>query len=221
MVSEHAIKGWLPTPAAVLLAFISATFAGEAAAQLLYCCEIKGSENKGKKICGDSLPNSCVGHPYTIRGPSGRLVRSVDGYLTPEQAKAKEEQEKRKKEEEMRRKEQARLDAALLATYSSEADLQKGRERMEAEFAASIQAAEGRVAAAEARKKKAIGDPEFYKKRGMPEDLKRQVQDIDFEIRSHRELIVGKNKDLEAARTKFDDDRKRFADLKKRQGVRP
>lgn len=187
----------------------------DAEAQLLYCCELKE-----KRLCGDSLPALCVGQPYTVRGPGGKLVRQVDGYLTPEQQKKKEEDEKRRKEEEVKRKEQARLDAALLATYASTAEIDKGAERAESEITAGIKAAEARIAAAEAKKAKAVGDPEFYKRRGMPEELRRQVQDIDFEIRTQKELVENKKKDLEAARAKFAEDRARFADLKKRQSIR-
>lgn len=187
----------------------------DANAQLLFCCELKE-----KRLCGDSLPNQCVGHPYSVRGPGGRLVRQVDGYLTPEQQKKKDEEEKRRKEEEIKRKEQARLDAALLATYASTAEIDKGAERAEAEINAAIKAAESRIATAEGKKAKAVGDPEFYKRRGMPEELRRQVQDIDFEIRTQKELVENKKKDLEATRAKFAEDRARFADLKKRQTVR-
>lgn len=182
-----------------------------AAAQMLYCCEAKG-----KRTCGDSLPEQCVGHPYSVRGPGGKLIRSVEAPLTPEQLKAKEELEKRKKEEEIARKEQARLDSALLATYSSEAEIDKGRERVETELGGAIKAAEGKLAAAEKRKRDTVGDPELYKKRGMPEELKRKVADIDFEIRTQNEVIAGKRKDLDAARAKFADERQRYVDLKAR-----
>ena len=198
----------LPTVVAMSSLFIST----DASAQLLYCCEYKG-----KRTCGDALPPQCLGQPYTVRGPGGRLLKTVEAPLTPEQLKAREELEKRKKEEEVQRKEQARLDAALLATYSSEVEIEKGRERMEAEFATSIKAAEGRIAAAEKRKRDAIGDPELYKKRGMPEDLRRKVQDIDFEIRTQTELIENKKRDLEATRKKFADDRQRYQELKNRR----
>lgn len=182
-----------------------------ASAQMLYCCEAKG-----KRTCGDSLPEQCVGHPYSVRGPGGKLIRSVEAPLTPEQLKAKEELEKRKKEEEIARKEQARLDSALLATYSSEAEIDKGRERVETELGGAIKAAEGKLAAAEKRKRDTVGDPELYKKRGMPEELKRKVADIDFEIRTQNEVIAGKRKDLDAARAKFADERQRYVDLKAR-----
>ena len=182
-----------------------------AAAQMLYCCELKG-----KRTCGDSLPEQCLGHPYSVRGPGGKLIRSVEAPLTPEQLKAKEELDKRKKEEEIARKEQARLDAALLATYSSEAEIDKGRERVETELGGAIKVAEGKLAVAEKRKRDTVGDPELYKKRGMPEELKRKVADIDFDIRTQTEVIAGKQKDLDAARAKFAEERQRYVDLKNR-----
>lgn len=200
--------GWGALLALALLALLPKA----ASAQLLYCCEISG-----KRSCGDSLPPKCVGKPYTVRGPGGRLVRSVEAALTPEQLKAKEDLEKRKKEEEAARKEQARLDSALLATYSSEAEIDRGLARSEADFSTQIKAAEAKIAAAEKRKRDTIGDPELYKKRGMPDELKRKVQDIDFEIRTQTDLLESKKKDLETARAKFAADRQRYLELKSRR----
>lgn len=201
--------GWGVPPGLALVALLMPQ---AAAAQLLYCCEING-----KRSCGDAVPPQCVGKPYTVRGPGGRLVRSVEAALTPEQLKAKEDLEKRKKEEEAARKEQARLDSALLATYASEAEIDRGLARVEAGLMTQIGAAEAKIAAAEKRKRDAIGDPELYKKRGMPDDLKRKVQDIDFEIRTQTDLVEGKKKDLEAARAKFAGDRQRYVELKSRR----
>lgn len=216
MVSKNiGISGTSPLTVALLV--LSGCLLSETvSAQLLYCCEVKG-----RRTCGDALPPQCIGLQYTVRGPGGRLVKSVEAPLSPEQLRAREEIEKRKKEEEIARKEQSRLDAALLATYSTEAEIDKGRERMEAEYSVSIKAAEGRIAAAQKRKQMAIGDPELYKKRGMPDDLKRQIQDIDFEIRSQNDLVDSKKKDLEAARAKFNEDRQRYLDLKARRGNKP
>lgn len=212
MVSKKILAAaWLGLPV-TLLTWSALLLPTDAAAQMLYCCEIKG-----KRTCGDALPPACLGQPYTVRGLGGKLIKTVEAPLTPEQLKAREELDKRKKEEEVKRKEQARLDGALLATYSSEVEIDKGRERMEADFMASIKAAEGRIAAAEKRKRTAIGDPELYKKRGMPDDLKRQVQDIDFEIRTQTELLESKKKDLDAGRLKFAEDRQRYLDLKLRR----
>lgn len=200
---------------AVLVALATVMWPSAASAQLLYCCEVKGA-----RTCSDALPPQCIGKPYTVRGQGGKLIRSVAAPLTAEQLKAKEELEKRQKEEEAARKEQARLDSALLATYSSVAEIDKGRDRVEKEFLDAIAAGEERIAAAEKRKRDAIGDPELYKKRGMPEDLKRKVQNFDFEIQVQTDLIASKKKDLEAARAKFAQDRQRYLDLKERNTSR-
>lgn len=214
MVSRKIRAGFLLTLPVMALILSAVLLPRDAAAQMLYCCEVKGKRN-----CGDSLPPVCSGVPYTVRGPGGKLIRKVEAPLTPEQQKVKDELDRKKKEEEVARKEQARLDAALLATYSSEAEIDKNRERTEAGFRTEIIAAEARIAAAEKRKRDAVGDPELYKKRGMPEELKRKVQDIDFEIRTQTELLDGKKKDLEAARAKFAEERQRYIDLKSRRNT--
>jgi hypothetical protein len=204
--------GWGVLP---VLALATLLMPKAASAQLLYCCEVSG-----KRSCGDALPPKCIGQPYTVRGPGGKLVRSIEAPLTPEQMKAKEDLEKRKKEEEAARKEQARLDSALLATYASEAEIDRSLARVESGLMTQIVAAEAKIAAAEKRKRDAIGDPELYKKRGMPDELKRKVQDIDFEIRTQTDLVEGKKRDLEAARAKFAGDRQRYLELKSRRTAR-
>lgn len=209
MVFKTTGLGRMAALPVVLVALSTALWPSAASAQLLYCCEVKGA-----RTCGDALPPQCIGKPYTVRGQGGKLIRSVSAPLTAEQLKAKEELEKRKKEEEAARKEQARLDSALLATYSSVGEIDKGRERVEKDALAEISAAQARIAAAEKRKRDAVGDPELYKKRGMPEELKRKVQDFDFEIQVQTELLESKKKDLEAARAKFAQDRQRYLDLK-------
>jgi hypothetical protein len=215
MVFKTTGQGRIAALPAVLIALSAVLWPGAASAQLLYCCEVKGS-----RTCGDSLPPKCIGRPYTVRGQGGKLIRNVAAPLTPQQLKAKAELEKRQKEEEAARKEQARLDSALLATYSSVAEIDKGRERAEKEFLDAIAAAEERIAVAEKRKRDAIGDPELYRKRGMPDDLKRKVQNFDFEIQVQTDLIESKKKDLEAARAKFALDRQRYVDLKERSAAR-
>lgn len=205
----------LAVPVVFSVAAMLVPVSGSAQTQLLYCCEVGGKRN-----CGDSLPAQCVGKAYSIRGPGGRLVRNVDAPMTPEQLKAREEIEKKKKEDELARKEQARLDAALLATYASEGEIDKHRERAEMAAQAEVKAAEDRIAAAEKKKRDAIGDPELYKKRGMPEDLKRKVREYDLEIRTQTELLEVKKKDLEGVRAKYVGERARYLELKSKLAVK-
>jgi len=216
MVSElKPTRLALAIPAALCFATAIIPASVEAQEQLLYCCEIGGKRN-----CGDALPPQCVGKAYSIRGAGGRLIRNVDAPMTAEQLKVREQLEQKKKEDEIARKEQARQDAALLATYASEAEIDKHRERAEVAAQAEVKAAEDRIATAEKKKRDAIGDPELYKKRGMPEDLKRKVREYDLEIRTQTELLDVKKKDLEAVRAKYVGERARYLELKSKLAVK-
>ena len=112
-------------------------------AQQLFCCQLQG-----KKVCGDRLPDQCVGKPHTVRGPGG-TVRQVDGMLTPEQRNQKEAEEKRKVAEKEAQAEQRRKDNALLATYMSERDIDAARQRAETDVQTAIKQAEEKIATAE------------------------------------------------------------------------
>jgi hypothetical protein len=200
---------------AILAAAGLLTLASPASAQLLYCCQ----DAKNNRTCGDSLPPICVGKPYTIRGPGGKLVRQVEAPLTAEQLKAREMLAEKKKAEDEAKFEQGRKDKALLSTYSSESEIDKARDRAEADIEASIKLAEQKVVELEKRKKTAIGDPEMFKKRGLPEDVKARVVSIDLEIKLQNELIEGKKKDLDATRIKYSEDKRRYQEIRERRTV--
>lgn len=209
--SQLLVKGL----AALLTAGGLLALASPARAQLLYCCQ----DAKNNRTCGDSLPSICVGKPYTVRGPGGKLVRQVEAPLTADQLKAREMLAEKKKAEDEAKFEQARKDKALLSTYSSESEIDKARDRVEAEGQASIKQAEQKVADLEKRKKAAIGDPELFKKRGMPEDVKARVSSIDLEIKLQNELVESKKKDLEATRAKYAEDKRRYQEIRARRSV--
>lgn len=190
------------------LATLLAPWAFDAAAQSLYCCQTA----QGKKACADRLPDQCIGRAYTIRQPGGKIQR-VEGMLSPEQRAAKQAADRQRKVEEEARAEQRRLDRALLATYASERDIDVARERAEKDLIAAIKQAEEKIAAAEKRIARYGREAEFYKDKGLPDDIRRGKQDAEFEIRAQRELIVSKRKDLEAMQARFADEKRRYSEL--------
>lgn len=187
----------------------------DAAAQSLYCCQT----TQGKKACGDRLPDQCIGRPYTIRGPGGKIQR-VEGMLSPEQRAAKEAADRQRKAEEEARAEQRRVDRALLATYANEADIDRARDRAATDLQVSIRQAEEKIAAAEKRLAKYAREAEFYKGKELPDDLRRGKQDAEFEIRAQRELIASKRKDLDAVQSRFAEEKRRYSELKNAQSRR-
>ena len=178
----------------VASAALTAPWAFDAAAQSLYCCQT----TQGKKACGDRLPEQCIGRPYTIRGPGGK-IQQVEGMLSPEQR---------------------RLDRALLATYASERDIDVARERAEKDLIVAIKQAEDKIAAAEKRIARFGREAEFYKGKELPDELRRGKQDAEFEVRAQRELIAGKRKDLEAVQARYAGEKQRYVELTRARSQR-
>jgi hypothetical protein len=180
---------------------------------LLYCCR----DAKNNRACGDSLPMQCLGRPYVVTGPGGKIVKQVEAPLTAEQVKAKEMLAERQKAEDEAKAEQSRKDKALLATYSSETEIDKARERAEKEIEALITQGEKKVAELEKKRTATVGDPELFKKGGVPDDVKSRLTSLDLEIKLQKELIESKKSDLEAARTKYGEDKRRYLEIRERR----
>ena len=210
--------------AASLLASAFITFAPAAPAAppagggsgLLYCC----NDSNGKQVCGDILPQACYGRAYREIGDGARTVRQVEAPLTPEQRVQRAADDETRRQEEIVRKEQQRKDQALLNTYGSERDIDAMRARAEEDVQKSIQAAETKIAEIRQQRKRFENEAEFYKKKPMPPDIQKGLNDANGEIQAQESIIEAKKKELEIVRTKYAEDKKRYLDLNRR-GVRP
>ena len=187
-------------------ALIGAALAAPATART-FCC----TDAKGRKICGDSLPEQCEDRAYKEFG-AGK-VRNVEAPLTPEQKAVREAAEAKKKEEERIAGEAKRRDQALLNTYGNEKDIDLMRDRAIAEKEANGKQAQEKYDAALKRKKALERELEFYAKKPVPANLKSQIQANETEIATQQKAINDKNKDIEAVKAKFEDDRKRYREL--------
>lgn len=193
------------------LLVLSLTAAVPALAANFFCC----TDDRGKQACGDILPAVCIGRAYREIGPSGAVLRHVEAPLTAEQRARRTAEEERKKEAEAAAKEQNRLDQALLQTYGSEADIDAARRRAEADTVAAIKVAETKIVDARKRRKKFESEAEFYKKKELPPQLAKALKENDAEILAQQALIETKTKDLETIRAKYDDDKRRYHELRR------
>lgn len=182
------------------------------AAGKLFCCV----DSSGKQECGDILPQVCYGRAYREIGESGRTARMVEAPLTAEQRAQRAAEEERQRAEEAAIKDQQRKDQALLNTYGSERDIEAMRARAQADVYKSIKAAEDKIAEIRALRKKYEDEAEFYKKKQLPPEVRKGLSDADFEIKAQESVIESKKKDLETIRVKYDEDRRRFIDLSRR-----
>ena len=210
--------------AASLLASAFITFAPAAPAAppagggsgLLYCC----NDSNGKQVCGDILPQACYGRAYREIGDGARTVRQVEAPLTPEQRVQRAADDEKRRQEEIVRKEQQRKDQALLNTYGSERDIDAMRMRAETDVFQSIRNAETKISEIRQLRKKFENEAEFYKKKTLPAEVKKGLDDADFEIRGQESIIESKKKELETIRAKYNDDKRRYIDLSRRQQSR-
>ena len=186
------------------------------AAGTLFCC----NDPNGKQVCSDILPQECLGHAYREIGESGRTVRTVEAPLSAEQRAQRAAAEAQRKAEETALREKQRKDQALLNTYSSEKDIELMRARAIDEAQKSIKTAESTIAEIRVRRKKFENEAEFYKKRELPPDVQKGLRDADYEITAQERLIESRNKDLEAIKIKYDEDRRRYQEISQRTVAR-
>ncbi|WP_313952301.1 hypothetical protein [Accumulibacter sp.] len=186
------------------------------AAARIFCC----NDESGRQVCGDTLPAACYGRAYRELGDSGRTANVVAAPLTREQRAARAVEEKQRQERERLLNEQNRKDQALLNTYASLKDIEVLRSRAESELAASITAAEERIAEIRKHRQKFETEAEFYKNRSLPVGVAKGLRDADFEISALESVIESKKKDREVTRAKYDEDQRRFIEISKRPPVR-
>lgn len=177
------------------------------AAARTFCC----TDKAGHKICGDTLPIECEDRAYKEFGKGG--VRSVEAPLTAEQKTQRDADAAKKKEEERIAAEQRRKDRALLNTYGSEKDIDLMRDRALSDLQATGKQAQDKYDAAMKRKRKLDQELEFYKKKPVPANLKSQIKENETEIAAQQKALDDRQKEVDAVKARFEDDRKRYREL--------
>lgn len=192
---------------AVLVA--SALLVPAAQARSIYCCK----DDRGIDACSDILPQVCYGRAYREINERGITIKRFDAPLTAEQRAEKEAERKRAREEEEKRKQQERKNRALLATYSSEKDIDYMRDRSVSELENAIKRAQDKHDEVAKKQKKLADEAEFYKKKGMPAELKAAMRDNDAEMKAQQAVIEAKKKEIEEVKARYEDERSRYREL--------
>jgi len=182
---------------------------GAAAQTRIYCCD----DANGRKVCGDFLPVACQGRAYEERDNRGFVSKTVEAPLTAEQQARRDAELARKDEEAKKAAEERRRTLALLATYSSEKDINSARDRALAEVEKNKAQAQQRLDDANKKKKKLESDREFYKGKPLPEQVKADIRDNEKEIAAQQAALMAKTKEMEEVRIRFADEKKRYLEL--------
>jgi hypothetical protein len=174
----------------------------------------KWVDSSGKVHYTDKLPTESAGRASEELNKQGTVMRKREAAMSAEQRAELEQERKRKAEEDAVAKEQRRKDLALLNTYSTERDIEEARARALKANEEAIKEAERRLAEARKRGDKLRGEAEFYAKKPMPKQLQQEISVNDLEIKAQTEVAEAKRKDVVAINAKYDDDKRRFDDLR-------
>lgn len=183
--------------------------AGPPAAANVTCCLVQG-----KHVCGMPPPLVCLDKPQVIFEKGGKVKREVAAPPTPEERQRRLAEEARRKEEERQNETQRRRDRVLLASYASEEEIDRLRERRLAEHKRAVEQARERLAEALATEKKLAEEKAALAGKPPSPDLIKRIADNQVEIAAQRELIAKSEAEMEATARRFEEEKARFRELK-------
>ncbi|MHB1292822.1 MAG: DUF4124 domain-containing protein [Sulfuricella sp.] len=173
-------------------------------------------DERGETHYGNTVPPQYSQQGSTELNQRGVVVKKTDAALTPEQRKAKEEELAQQKEEEKKKLEQKRRDKALLNTYTTDKEIDLVRDRNLQQGELQLQSMELRAKQIQPRLDQARKRAEDLaaRKKPLPPDLQQELEEAGKEMRRLQEMIQQKRMEMEAIRARFEDDRKRFRELR-------
>jgi|SRR5690349_13761044 len=199
----------------ILTALLMAPLAAQA--QVTYRCTGKD----GKKYYGNTVPMQCMGHPVEQLNAQGLVVRRIDPEGEQKEREAKAAAAAKAKEEENATREETRRNRALLATYTSERDIDDARARALADNRSALQDVESKIDALKKRRAGFDKELEFYQdKKGNtkpPAKLVDDISSIESDLKVQQDLLAAKKKEVDAINAKYDQDKKRYAQLTRGQ----
>jgi hypothetical protein len=188
---------------------IALLVAPEAARAAMY----KWVDDKGVVHYTDTMPPEAVNKGNVELNKQGVPIRKTDPALTPEQRHAKEIEDERQRQIAKQQEDVARRDNALLASYTSESEIDLARNRAVATITAALQSSQAyseqltkRRAALETKRGTYGGTP-------VPPALDREIEGIDVELARQADFIAQKKSELAVVGAKYDTDKQRWRDL--------
>ena len=154
----------------------------------------------GKKYYGSSVPPQCVGRPIEELNAQGMVVKRLDAAATADERAKKEADDAERRKREALAKEQGRKDNALLASYTSEKDIESARARALEGAEKATRDVEERIAA-------------LKKRRATPNQ---DVKAIDVDLKAQEGLLAAKRKEMDSINARYDEDKKRYIEITKR-----
>ena len=176
----------------------------------------------GKKYYGSTIPPQCIGQPVEQLNNQGMVIKRIDAAASAAEREKKAAEEEERKKREIISKEEGRRNRALLATYTSEKDIDAARARALKDNQGAVADIEKRIGGLKTRLAEQKKELDFYTgKNKPPAKLAQDIQSTEFDIHAQEDLLAAKKKEVEQINARYDDDKKRYAELTKGGGAAP
>jgi hypothetical protein len=197
---------------AVTLLIIGIALAPFAAEAQTYRCTGKD----GKKYYGSSVPTQCLGMPVEQLNAQGMVTKRYDAAASAAEREKKAADDEDRKKREVVTKEEGRRNRALLATYTSEKDIEETRARALKGNEAAVKDIEQRIGGLKKRQEELKKELDSSSGKNKPSPkLAGDIRNIEFDIKTQEDLMASKKKEVDQINARYDDDKKRYSDLTK------
>ena len=195
--------------AALAAGFFLAPLAAEAQS---YRCTGKD----GKKYYGSAVPPQCLGMPVEQMNAQGMVVKRFDAAASAAEREKKLVEEEERKKREAVSKEEGRRNRALLATYTSEKDIDQARARALKDNEGAVKDIEKRIGGLKKRQEELKKELDFFSgKNKPPAKLAADLRNVEFDVETQEDLMAKKKKEVDQINARYDEDKKRYNELTK------
>jgi len=167
----------------------------------------------GKKYYGSSVPSECIGQPVELLNAQGMVTRRFDAAASAAERDKKAAEDEERKKREAISKEEGRRNRALLATYTSENEIDTARNRALANNQQEIKETEARVALLKKKRADLQKEVDAAPKGKPSAQLLQEVDTADYDIKAQEGIVAAKRKEADAINAKFDEDKRRYREL--------
>ena len=174
----------------------------------------------GKTYSGDRPPPECANTDMRELNRDGSVRRVLARPPTQEELRARALEAKKRLEEEDKQLAQRRRDKSLLEAYASEEEIEAARAKSLESATQSMVRAKARIDNLNGERKKLDDEAEFYKKRVLPDQIKRSFVSNQQEVSQAEKILNDASIETKRINERFDAEKKRFRELLA-QGARP
>jgi hypothetical protein len=167
----------------------------------------------GKKYYGSTIPSACLGRPLELINQQGMMVKRIDPEGDEKARLAKEAEAEKKRELEAATKEAQRRSRALLATYTSEKDIEEARARDLRNHDRGVQEVQKRVEDIKKRQARFQKELDLFKTEGKgepPTRLKEEITNAEIDLKAQETLLDAKKKEAVGINARYDEDKRRY-----------